>query len=82
VLRIKRSALTKVDRLDSDMSETILRATPNRSGDREATVAIESIEHAASILMPFGDDTEVLEPDALGKELGIRAQTVLNLYYS
>jgi predicted DNA-binding transcriptional regulator YafY len=80
VLRIKPRALAKVDRLDSDMSEPILKATPNRSGDREVIVAIESIEHAASMLMPFGDDIEVLEPDALRKELGIRAQAILNLY--
>jgi predicted DNA-binding transcriptional regulator YafY len=79
-LRIKAGAMSRLDRLGADMSEPVLKATPNARGEREAAVPIESVAHAAGLLLGFGDDIEVLAPAALREELKRRAQALLALY--
>jgi predicted DNA-binding transcriptional regulator YafY len=79
-LRVKAGAMSRLDRLSADMSEPIFKAQPNGQGEREARVPIESVAHAASLILGFGEDIEVLAPAALREELKRRAQALLALY--
>lgn len=79
-LRVQPNALSRIERLGSDMSEPILSATPDANGVREARVTIEDIAHAASLLLGFGADVEVLAPQLLRDELKRRAAAVAALY--
>jgi predicted DNA-binding transcriptional regulator YafY len=79
-LRVSPMALSRLDRLGSDIAEPILRAQPDASGRRQATVPIESVDHAASLLLGFADDIEVLAPPALRSQLALRARRVAALY--
>jgi predicted DNA-binding transcriptional regulator YafY len=79
-LRVKASALSRLDRLNADMSEPILKVTPDAHGVREATVPYESITHAAGLLIGFGDDVEVLAPQTLREEIKRRARDLVALY--
>jgi predicted DNA-binding transcriptional regulator YafY len=79
-LRVKLGAMSRLDRLSADMSESILKAAPNPLGEREAKVPIEGVVHAAALLLEFGDDIEVLAPPSLREELRKRAQAVAALY--
>jgi predicted DNA-binding transcriptional regulator YafY len=79
-LRVKPGALSRIERLGSDMSEPILGAKPDQLGIREVRVPIEDISHAASLLLGFDDDVEVLAPVTLREELKRRAAAVLALY--
>ena len=79
-LRVQAQALSRIERLGADMSEPILAAKPDGEGVREARVTIEDLSHAASLLLGFGADIEVLAPEALREELKRRAQAVLSLY--
>jgi predicted DNA-binding transcriptional regulator YafY len=79
-LRVKPSALSRIERLGADMSEPILAAQPDELGVREARVTIEDISHAASLILGLGEDVEVLGPPALREELRRRAAAVLRLY--
>ena len=82
VLRAKPSALSRLDRLGADMAEPLLAAAPDADGVREAAVAIESVSHAASLLLGFADDIEVVSPAELREELRRRAAAVAALYGS
>ena len=79
-LRVRPAAMSRLDRLGADMSQPILQATPHESGLREAVVSIESIAHAAGLLLGFADDIEVLAPSELRQELARRARNVVDLY--
>jgi predicted DNA-binding transcriptional regulator YafY len=80
VLRVAAKALPLVHRLGADMSEPILRAEPDAQGARQATVPIESIAHAASLLLGLADHVEVIAPPELREEMRLRAHRVLRLY--
>jgi predicted DNA-binding transcriptional regulator YafY len=79
-LRVKPSALSRLDRLGADMSQPILASTPDKHGVREAVVSIEAVAHAAGLLLGFADEIEVLEPKELRQELARRARNVALLY--
>jgi predicted DNA-binding transcriptional regulator YafY len=79
-LRVKPGALSRIDRLGADMYEPVYAAKPDGNGEREAVVAIESIAHAAALLLGFGEDVEVLEPAELRSEILRRAQAVVRRY--
>jgi predicted DNA-binding transcriptional regulator YafY len=79
-LRAAPSALDRIDRLGADMAEPLRAAAPGTGGWREAEVPIESIAHAAGLLLGFADEIEVLEPAELRQELADRAARVASLY--
>jgi predicted DNA-binding transcriptional regulator YafY len=79
-LRVEPGALARIDRLGATIAEPIRAAHADSEGVREATVPIETIGHAAGLLLGFGADIEVLEPAELRTELARRASLVQALY--
>lgn len=79
-VRVSPAALSRLDRLGTDIAEAILKAPQDAAGWRQATVPIEGIGHTAGLLLGFADDVEVLAPQALRSELAARARRVAALY--
>ena len=79
-IRIHESALSRLGRLGADAAEVIRAATPDTQGWRTATIWIESVQHAAGLLLGFDSDIEVLSPAALRRELATRAGRIAALY--
>ena len=76
-LRVEADALSRIERLGADMAEPILAARPDASGAREADVPIESIGHAAGLLLGLADVIEVLTPQELRAEIASRARAAV-----
>lgn len=79
-IRVAQSAMSRVDRLGADAAEAIHLAQPDQDGWRHATIWIESIGHAAGMLLGLGSEIEVLAPKGLRLELAKRATQVCTLY--
>lgn len=79
-LRAAPSSLDRIERLGADIAEPLLAAMPGVDGWREATVPIETVAHAAGLLLGFADEIEVLAPAELRAELARRAACVASLY--
>lgn len=79
-IRVAESAMPRIDRLGADAAEAIHLAQPDQAGWRLAAIWIESIDHAAGMLLGFGGETEVLAPEPLRLELSKRAAQVCALY--
>lgn len=79
-IRVASSAMSRVDRLGADAAESILAARPDQDGWRRAFIWIESVSHAAGLLLGFGDEIEVISPETLRAELATRATRVAALY--
>jgi predicted DNA-binding transcriptional regulator YafY len=79
-IRIAPQAMSLVDRLGSDMAGPLRAAAPDGDGWRSATVPIESLNHAAGLLLGLGANVEVLEPPELRDELARRGAEVVALY--
>ena len=79
-LRVAPSALSRIDRLGGENAEAIRKANPRPDGWRVASVWIETIPHAASLLLGFGTDIEVIGPEELRREIIDRAGKVHELY--
>lgn len=79
-VRVSPAALSRLDRLGADMAEAVRRAPPDPDGWRQALVPIESVDHAAGLLLGFADEIEVLAPLALRRQLAARARRVTALY--
>jgi predicted DNA-binding transcriptional regulator YafY len=79
-IRVAESAMSRTDRLGADAAEAINLARPDQAGWRLAAIWIESIDHAAGMLLGFGSDIEVLAPELLRFELSKRAAQVCALY--
>lgn len=79
-LRVAPGALDQVDRLGAGAAEAIRQAAPSGDGRRTATIPIESVDHAAELLIGFGDAIEVLEPPALRQRLAELAARITALY--
>jgi predicted DNA-binding transcriptional regulator YafY len=80
VLRASPASLSRLDRLGADIAEPLRDAVPDPSGWREAEVPIESVGHAASLLLGFADDLIVVSPAELRAELARRARRVVACY--
>ena len=72
--------MSLVDRLGSDMAGPLRAIAPDGDVCRSATVPIESLNHAAGLLLGLGANVEVLEPPELRDELARRAAEVVALY--
>ena len=79
-LRVAPSALSRIDALGADISEAIDAAPPHADGWRTAQVPIESIDHAAALLLGFADEIVAIAPAALGRLIAKRAARVVALY--
>ena len=79
-LRVSAAALAHIESLGAAAAEAVLAATAGADGWRRVVVPIESIRHAAGLLLGFTDDIEVLAPPELRAELAQRAGRVLALY--
>lgn len=79
-LIVHPEAMSTIDRLGADAAEAIHAATPDDRGRRRATIPIESIAHAAGLLLGFRDRIEVLAPDELRAELRASAARIATLY--
>lgn len=79
-VRVAACAMSRIDRLGADAAEAIGAAKPDEQGWREASIWIESVPHAASLLLGFSTDIEVLNPPSLRAELAQRARSVYGLY--
>ena len=79
-IRASPRALSRLYRLGADMSEPLLAAVPDGEGFRQAEVPIEGVPHAASQLLGFADDIEVLGPAELRDELARRAERIAAIY--
>ena len=80
VLRARPEAMSRLDRLGADMAEPLRAAKPDRDGVREADVIIEDVGHAASLILGFGADIEVVSPSELRTEVARRADAVAAIY--
>lgn len=80
VLRASSAALSRLDRLGADMAEPLKAAAPDADGFRTAEVPIESVRHAAGLLLGLADAVEALAPEALRREIGERARQAADLY--
>jgi predicted DNA-binding transcriptional regulator YafY len=72
--------MSRVGRLGADAAEAIRAAKPDARGCRTATIWIESVQHAAGLLLGFDSDVEILSPENLRRELAMRAPRVTALY--
>jgi len=81
-IRIHDAAMSRISRLGADAADAIRAARPDAEGSRTATIWIESLHHAAGLLLGFDSDIEVLSPEALRRELAVRAGRVAALYQS
>jgi predicted DNA-binding transcriptional regulator YafY len=79
-VRINNSAMSRVNRLGANAAEAIRAAAPDRDGWRTVTIWIESVPHAAGLLLGFDSDVEVLSPEALRQEIRVRAKGLTALY--
>ena len=79
-IRIHESALSLIGRLGADAAEVIRAAKPDAEGWRSATIWIESVQHAAGLLLGFDTRIEVLSPVSLRRELATRAARIEALY--
>jgi predicted DNA-binding transcriptional regulator YafY len=79
-IRVSPNALSRIDRLGADAAERIQAVESDARGWREASIWIESINHAAALLLAFSDDIEVIAPQELRVELAQRAARVCALY--
>jgi predicted DNA-binding transcriptional regulator YafY len=79
-VRVHDAAMSRITRLGADTAEAIRAARPDAEGRRTATIWIESVQHAAGLLLGFDSDIEVLSPEALRRELAMRARRVVALY--
>ena len=79
-IRVHEAAMSRVGRLGADAAEAIRAAKPDAQGRRIATIWIESVQHAAGLLLGFDSDVEILSPENLRQELAMRAQRVTALY--
>jgi len=80
VLRVSAAALSRIERLGTDIAEPVIAAISDAKGWRQAAVPIEGIEQAAAMLLGFGAEIEVVSPTALRRQLADRARQVLALY--
>ncbi len=79
-IRVGPDAMSILHRLGAAIVDRIMAAAPDASGWRRATVPIESIDHAAGLLLGLADAIEVLDPPALRDALRARANRVAELY--
>jgi predicted DNA-binding transcriptional regulator YafY len=79
-LRIHEAAMSRVGRLGADTAEAIRAAKPDAQGWRMATIWIESVPHAAGLLLGFDSEVEILSPEDLRQELAMRARRITALY--
>ena len=79
-MRVSQKALVRIDQLGADIAEAVLAVPPQVDQWREAVVPIESIDHAARLLIAFAADIEVLAPLELREQIAARARRVLALY--
>lgn len=79
-LRAAPTSLDRLDRLGADIADKLREAVPGDAGWREAVVPIETIGHAASLILGFADEIEVIAPVELMTELATRAARVATLY--
>jgi len=77
---VRPEAMALIERLGADAAEAIRTAPPDEAGLRRATIPIEGIRHAASLLIGFRASIEVLAPEALREELRAAAGEVASLY--
>jgi predicted DNA-binding transcriptional regulator YafY len=80
ILRVAPSAMWSIDRLGAEAAEAICATSPDQGGWRKASIWIEGISHAAGLLLGFGTDIEVLEPELLRVEIAQRARQICSLY--
>ncbi|MBL8698113.1 MAG: WYL domain-containing protein [Alphaproteobacteria bacterium] len=80
IVRASPAAMSRLDRLGADMAEPLRAARPDAAGWRRARVPIESMAHAAGLLLGFADDIEALGPPALRAAIAERAARVAALY--
>lgn len=79
-LRVTPNAMPMIDRLGADAAEAIAAAEPDPQGVRSAVIPIESLAHAAGLLLGFGNRVEVLAPAALREEMRRSAVELVELY--
>jgi len=79
-LRASPSSLANLELLGAAIAAPLLNAEPDETGWREAEVPIESVSHAAHLILGFANEVEVVRPDALRVELSQRATAVVQLY--
>ena len=79
-VRVNKCAMIRLNLLGADAAEAIRSVAPDKAGWRTADIWIESISHAASQLLSFGDDIQVLSPRELRAELAKRASRIAALY--
>lgn len=81
-IRVSPKALSRLPRLGATAVEAVNAAHPDDDGWREADIPIEGISHAASELLVFTDQIEVLVPQELRDEITRRATAIARLYTS
>ncbi len=79
-LRVGPSAQDRLQRLGDGIANPLRSALPDGSGWRQAEVQIESIDHAAGLLLGFANEIEVVAPLALRDAILQRAASVIRLY--
>lgn len=79
-LRVAETASDRLYRLGDVIALPLQSAPLDDRGWRQADVGIESVDHAAGLILGFGDEIEVVSPAALRDEVRRRAAAVAVLY--
>jgi|SRR5579862_1838484 len=79
-IRVSEAAMSRINRLGADAMEAIRASEPDADGRRTASIWIESLSHAAGLLLGFDVEIEVLSPESLRQELAMRARRITDLY--
>lgn len=79
-IKVSSTCLDRLDRLGADIAERVLASEPDGDGWHSVVVPIESVSHAAGLLLGFGSEIEIVAPDELREEILRRATGVIEMY--
>ncbi len=81
VLRASATGLARLGRLDPALADAVQHsAAPEPGGWTRVRIPIESVDHAAQMLLALGAEAEVLAPAALRRTLAETAAALASLY--
>jgi predicted DNA-binding transcriptional regulator YafY len=82
IIRVAPTAMPRIDGLGADAADAVRAAPRDGHGWAQASIWIEGLDHTAGLLLGFGAEIEVVEPESLRAEIARRACEVCGLYSS
>lgn len=81
-VRLSARGVRRLSDLSAACAEALRQSTPAANGFTDATVPIESVDHAAALFLRLGTDVEVLSPQPLRRKLAEVGARLVALYAS